>query len=50
METKSLLDAENCPKSGLKNGLRTDIWMYILDFICDISLFTEIPRINKFFY
>ncbi|OMJ86495.1 hypothetical protein SteCoe_11989 [Stentor coeruleus] len=50
MESLLLPDNENRPRSCLKNGLRADIWMYILDFICDLSLFTEIPRINNFFY
>ncbi|OMJ67005.1 hypothetical protein SteCoe_35963 [Stentor coeruleus] len=50
MEKKIWLDNQNDSKYTLKSGLRADIWMHILDFICDISLFTEIPRISKLFY
>ncbi|OMJ68355.1 hypothetical protein SteCoe_34231 [Stentor coeruleus] len=33
----------------ISSALRKDIWMLILDFLCEKSLFTEIPRVNKFF-
>lgn len=33
----------------ISSALRKDIWMLILDFLCEKYLFTEIPRVNKFF-